>query len=57
MQGDVTISKLVKDLGIAAVPHSFQPPFLDWAAEQTNHPRKIIEAALARSALFEGGAS
>ena len=41
------ISKLVKILGIAAVPHGFRSSFRDWAAEQTNHPREVIEAALA----------
>ena len=41
------ISKLVKLLGIAAVPHGFRSSFRDWAAEQTNHPREVIEAALA----------
>ncbi len=38
---------LVKLLGIAAVPHGFRSSFRDWAAEQTNHPREVIEAALA----------
>ena len=41
------ISKLVKLLGIAAVPHGFRSSFRDWAAEQTNHSREVIEAALA----------
>ena len=41
------ISKLVKLLGIAAVPHGFRSSFRDWAAERTNHPREVIEAALA----------
>ncbi len=41
------VSKLVKLLGIAAVPHGFRSSFRDWAAEQTNHPREVIEAALA----------
>ena len=41
------ISKLVKLLGITAVPHGFRSSFRDWAAEQTNHPREVIEAALA----------
>ena len=44
------ISKLVKLLGIAAVPHGFRSSFRDWAAEQTNHPREVIEAALAHVA-------
>ncbi len=38
---------LVKLLGIAAVPHGFRSSFRDWAAEQTNHSREVIEAALA----------
>ena len=41
------LSKLVKILGIAAVPHGFRSSFRDWAAERTNHPREVIEAALA----------
>ena len=32
---------------IAAVPHGFRSSFLDWAAEETDHPREVIEAALA----------
>ena len=42
-----SISKLVKLLGIAVVPHGVRSSFRDWAAEQTNHPREVIEAALA----------
>lgn len=62
---DMTLSKLVKELGIAAVPHGFRSSFRDWAGEQTNHPREVVEfalahvikdkaeAAYARSDLFE----
>ena len=32
---------------IAAVPHGFRYPAGDWAAKETNHPREVIEAALA----------
>ena len=32
---------------IAAVPHGFRSSFRDWAAEETDHPRDVIEAALA----------
>ena len=32
---------------VAAVPHGFRSSFRDWAAEETNHPREVIEAALA----------
>ena len=34
-------------LGIAAVPHGFRTSFRDWAGEETDHPREVIEAALA----------
>ena len=29
------------------MPHGFRSSFRDWAAEETNHPREVIEAALA----------
>ena len=47
------LSGLLKDLKISAVPHGFRSSFRDWAAEETNHPREVIEAAYARSDLFE----
>lgn len=62
---DMTLSKLMKDLGIAAVPHGFRSSFRDWTGEATNHPREVVEfalahviqdkaeAAYARSDLFE----
>lgn len=62
---DSTISKLVRENGIAAVPHGFRSSFRDWAGEATHHPREVIEfalahvikdkaeAAYARSDLFE----
>ena len=43
----MTLSKLVKEQGISAVPHGFRSSFRDWAAERTNHPREVVEAALA----------
>ena len=44
---DMTLSKLIKEQGVAAVPHGFRSSFRDWAAERTNHSREVIEAALA----------
>ena len=32
---------------VAAVLYGFRSSFRDWAAEETAHPRKVIEAALA----------
>ncbi len=44
---DMTLSKLLKEQRIAAVPHGFRSSFRDWASERTNHPRAVIESALA----------
>ncbi len=43
---ETRLSKLLKNEGIAAVPHGFRSSFRDWAAEETDHPREVIEAAL-----------
>jgi integrase len=62
---DMTLSKLMKDQDIPAVPHGFRSSFRDWAGEATNHAREVVEfalahviqdkaeAAYARSDLFE----
>ena len=47
---DVTLSKLLRELGIAAVPHGFRSSFRDWASERTNAPEAVAEAALAHVA-------
>ena len=44
---DKQLRCLLQEHGIAAVPHGFRSTFRDWAAEETNHPREVIEAALA----------
>ena len=44
---DATISKMVRELGIAAVPHGFRSSFRDWAAECSDAPREVCELALA----------
>ena len=41
------MSELLRRLRIAAVPHGFRSSFRDWAAEETDHPREVAEAALA----------
>ena len=41
------ISKMVRQLGIQAVPHGFRSSFRDWAAECTDVPREVCELALA----------
>ena len=39
------MSDLLRRLRIAAVPHSFRSSFRDWAAEETEHPHEVAEAA------------
>ena len=46
---DMTLSKLMRDLSLDAVPHGFRSSFRDWAAECTNAPRAVMEAALAHA--------
>lgn len=62
---DMTLSKLVKELGFDADVHGFRTSFRTWGQEKTNFPREVQEAALghkmgdmaeqsyARSDLFE----
>ncbi len=40
-------SRTLRRLAIEAVPHGFRSSFRDWAAEETDHPREVAEAALA----------
>ena len=42
-----TLPKMLQYHPIAAVPHRFRSSFRDWSAEETDHPRELIKAALA----------
>lgn len=44
---DMTLSKLVKELGFPVDVHGFRTSFRTWTQEQTNFPNEICEAALA----------
>ena len=44
---DKRLRRLLRKFEIAAVPHGFRSSFRDWAAEETDHPREVVEAALA----------
>ena len=48
------LRRLLQNQQIAAVPHGFRSTFRDWAAEETNHPREVIEAALAHMVQESG---
>ena len=43
------LPRMLQNLNIAAVPHGFRSSFRDWSAEETNHPREVVEAALAHA--------
>ena len=43
------LSELLRNLDIAAVPHGFGSSFRDSATKETDHPREVIEAALAHT--------
>ena len=45
---DNTLSKLLRDLGIDAVPHGFRSSFRDWCGE-SGQSRELAEAALAHT--------
>ncbi len=47
LQDDKRMLRVLQWHGVAAVPHGFRSSFRDWAAEETDHPREVIEAALA----------
>lgn len=46
---DMTLSKLVKELGFDIDVHGFRTSFRTWAQERTNFPREVAEAALAHA--------
>ena len=43
----LAIAKLVRDLGLGAVPHGFRSSFRDWTAECCDAPPEVCELALA----------
>ncbi|MCY4431073.1 MAG: tyrosine-type recombinase/integrase [Rhodospirillales bacterium] len=46
---DSTLSKLLREVGVTAVPHGFRAAFRTWASEKTNAPHHVMELALAHS--------
>ncbi len=49
MLTSMDFSGLPKTLGVGAVPHGFRSSFRDWAAERTDAPHAVMEAALAHA--------
>jgi integrase len=46
---DMTLVKIMRDMAVAATPHGFRSSFRDWAADKTDYPGEIAEAALAHA--------
>src|SRR5690606_14478230 len=46
---DMTLTKVLRDMGAPYTVHGFRSTFRDWAADQTNFPGEIAEAALAHA--------
>lgn len=46
---DMTLMKVLRDMGEPFTVHGFRSSFRDWISEETNHPSEIAEAALAHA--------
>lgn len=46
---DMTLTKVMRDMGQTAVPHGFRSTFKDWASERTSYPNEVSEMALAHA--------
>lgn len=44
---DMTMTLVMRRMGLSEVPHGFRSTFRDWAAERTHHPAEVAEMALA----------
>ncbi|NRD88265.1 integrase, partial [Sphingopyxis sp. BSNA05] len=50
---DMTLSKLMKEMGEPYTVHGFRSAFRDWVSEETAHPGDVAEAAYRRGNLLE----
>lgn len=44
---DMSLTAVMRRMGVAAVPHGLRSTFRDWAAERTTYPSEMAEMALA----------
>ncbi len=49
MISDMTMTKVLRNVGVDCTVHGFRSSFRDWAAEQTSFPPEWAEAALAHT--------
>lgn len=46
---DMTMTKVMRDMGVDAVPHGFRATFSSWCASSTAYPTEVREMALAHA--------
>jgi integrase len=46
---DMTMTKVMRDMGVDAVPHGFRASFSSWCASSTAYPSEVREMALAHT--------
>jgi len=46
---DMTMAKVMRDMGVDAVPHGFRASFSSWCASSTAYPSEVREMALAHA--------
>lgn len=46
---DMTMTKVMRDMGVNAVPHGFRATFSSWCASSTAYPSEVREMALAHA--------
>jgi integrase len=46
---DMTLTAVMRRMGVDAVPHGFRSTFRDWTSERTSYPRDVAEMALAHA--------
>jgi integrase len=49
MISDMTMTKVLRDMEVDAVPHGFRSSFRDWCAESTAYANEVAEMALAHA--------
>jgi integrase len=47
LMSDMTLTMLLRRMGLSATVHGFRSSFRDWASEATSFPREVAEMALA----------
>lgn len=49
IMSDMTLTAVMRRMGLKEVPHGFRSSFSDWVSEETHHPEMVREMALAHA--------